>query len=106
MRTMKTHTNEIISLRWSHAYRFTKSFCLGFATLLAHCVTFAAITNVDIQSFFFTPDNVTISVNDQVQWTWLSDFHNTVSDSSLWNSGINNTGHKFTNTFLNAGTFP
>ncbi len=108
MRTMKTYTNQIISLRWSCTYRFTKRFCLGFATILAHCVTFAAMTNVNIQPFpyAFSPDNVTISVNDQVQWTWLSDFHNTVSDSSLWDSGINNTGHKFTNTFLNAGAFP
>jgi hypothetical protein len=50
---------------------------------------------------------VTINVNDQVVWTWVTDFHDTVSDTpGLWNSGVFNTGHMFTNTFTSAGTFP
>lgn len=58
------------------------------------------IANVDIEPFSFNPPIVTINVNDQVVWTWVSDFHDTVSDTpGLWNSGVFNTGHVFTNTF-------
>jgi hypothetical protein len=49
---------------------------------------------------------VTINVNDQVVWTWVSDFDSTTSDTGLWDSGVFNTGHVFSNTFTSAGTFP
>jgi glucose/arabinose dehydrogenase len=61
---------------------------------------------VDIEPNAFDPDNVTINVNDQVVWTWVSDFHNTESDTELWNSGVHNTGFIFTNQFTSAGSFP
>jgi glucose/arabinose dehydrogenase len=61
---------------------------------------------VDIEPFAFNPNNVTINVNDQVVWTWVSDFHDTVSDTGLWNSGIHNTEFVFSHTFTTAGTFP
>jgi glucose/arabinose dehydrogenase/plastocyanin len=66
----------------------------------------AAYTNVNIQPFAFDPDTVTINTNDQVVWTWVSDFHNTESTTGLWDSGVFNTGHVFTNTFTSSGTFP
>src|ERR1041385_6208647 len=83
-----------------------KSFCLGILAVLTRCLTMAASFGVDIQPFAFSPDNVTIHVNDQVVWTWVSDFHNTESDSGLWDSGIQNTGFVFTNVFTAAGSFP
>ena len=67
----------------------------------------AAVFNVDIEPFDFNPTDVTIAVNDQVVWTWVSDFHTTTSDTpGLWDSGLFNTGHIFTNTFNSAGVFP
>src|SRR5882672_4592667 len=81
-------------------------FCLGFLTLVAPSVTVAATFNVNIEPGDFNPDPVNINVNDQVVWTWVSDFHSTTSDTGLWDSGTFNTGHAFTNTFPNTGTFP
>jgi plastocyanin len=80
-------------------------FCLGFLTL-ANSATFAAMTSVQIEPFAFDPSAVTINVNDQVVWTWVSDFHNTQSSTGLWDSGVHNTGFVYTNTFTSAGTFP
>jgi glucose/arabinose dehydrogenase/plastocyanin len=83
-----------------------RSFCLGVLPLLLPAVLDAATANVEIDPLAFTPDTVTINVNDQVVWTWASDFHSSTSDSGLWDSGIFNTGHVFTNTFATAGSFP
>src|SRR5688572_20890536 len=78
--------------------------------LLAVChmtTAFGDIVGVNIQPSSFNPAIVTINVNDQVVWTWVSDVHNTVSDApGLWDSGVFNTGHVFTNTFTSAGAFP
>ncbi len=59
---MKSYTNYI-------TFWLRKIFCLGFLMLLTHSVTFAAMTNVDIEPFAFDPNDVTINVNDQVVWT-------------------------------------
>lgn len=68
---------------------------------------FAAQFNVDIEPFDFNPTDVTIAVNDAVVWTWVSDFHNTVSDApGLWDSGLHNSGYTFTNVFTSPGVFP
>src|SRR6185436_11181705 len=87
--------------------RLRKTLCLGFLILITHGVTRAATVNVDIEPFSFDPDPVTINVNDSVMWTWVSDFHDTTSDTpGLWASGLHNTGFTFTHTFTTAGTFP
>jgi len=70
--------------------------------------SFAALTNVNITvAFTFDPQVVTINVNDRVKWTWLSSFHNSKSTNTppLWDSGIQNSGFLFTNTFPSAGGF-
>src|ERR1017187_1089708 len=108
MLNMKAHANyKLISLCLS---RFPiwprKFFCQGLLTLVISSVSLAASVNVDIEPTAFNPDNVTKYANDQVVWTWVSDFHSTTSDAGLWDSGVFNTGHVFTNTFTSAGTFP
>jgi glucose/arabinose dehydrogenase len=45
-------------------------------------------------------------VGDQVVWTWVSNNHNTESDTDLWVSPVENTGYVFTNVFTSAGAFP
>ncbi|KAJ0070757.1 plastocyanin/azurin family copper-binding protein, partial [Bacillus altitudinis] len=60
----------------------------------------------------FDPVSLTINVGDTVQWTFQEDFHtvtsstgNGCSSSGLFDSGVLNTGNKFSFTFKNAGTF-
>jgi glucose/arabinose dehydrogenase/plastocyanin len=87
-----------------------KIFCLGFLALLLHSRTLAATVNVNIQINRFEPTNVTINVNDQVTWSWVSAPHSTTSepgDTTMWDSGVILTnGYFFTNTFTSAGSFP
>src|SRR5262249_13426346 len=84
-----------------------RSLCLGLVlpTLIPNALV-AATTTVEIDPFAFNPNEVTINVNDQVVWKWVSDFHTSTSTTGLWNSGLFNTGHLFTNTFTSAGSFP
>ncbi len=83
-----------------------RTLCLGLLPLLMPTALVAATANVNIEPFAFDPATVTINVNDQVVWTWVSDFHSSTSDTGLWDSGVFNTGHVFTNTFTGAGSFP
>jgi plastocyanin len=88
------------------AKSFAKILAFNLLAALYAPTAFGAIFNVDIEPLAFNPDPVDINVNDQVVWTWVSDLHNTVSDTpGLWDSGIFDTGHVFTNTFNNSGTF-
>src|ERR1051326_7492592 len=91
---------------WGPGAWLRRSLCLGLLPLLIPTLLVAATTNVDIEPFSFNPDIVTINVNDQVVWTWVSDFHTSTSATGLWDSGLFNTGHVFTNTFTAAGSFP
>src|SRR4051812_47684286 len=102
---MKTFTAGLLADRcFPYAPWLRKVFCLGF--LIARATTKAATSNVDVEPFSFNPSDVTISVNDEVVWTWKSDFHNSVSSSGLWDSGVHNTGFTFSHIFTSAGTFP
>ena len=84
----------------------TKTFCAGVIVFLTSCVTWAASVGVNIEPLDFNPSVVSINVNDQVVWTWVSNFHNTESDTDLWDSPIENSGFVFTNVFTSAGNFP
>ncbi len=79
-----------------------------------------ATTNVTVGvggTLRFSPTNVLISVNDSIIWNWAGPNHSTSSGtngvkgddngvpSGMWDSGVNNTGHSFTNTFTSAGRF-
>jgi plastocyanin len=82
--------------------------CWVFGTALP---VSAAVTNVSVVNFAFTPSAVTINVNDQVLWTWNSGLtsHSTTSigtAAGLWNSGLHPSPFSFTNTFPTAGSFP
>ncbi|MDB6017443.1 MAG: Glucose/sorbosone dehydrogenase-like protein [Pedosphaera sp.] len=96
---MKLNTNYIAS--WTR-----RILSLGFLTVVAPLATLAGTSNVSIEPSAFNPPNVTININDRVIWTWVSPFHSTTSDTSLWDSGVHNTGFVFTNTFTSAGSFP
>ncbi len=66
-------------------------------------------------SLVFVPATTNIAVNDRVIWSWAGNFHSTTSGTTsggtatpdgLWDSGVFNAPHSFTNTFSSAGTFP
>ena len=65
-----------------------------------------ATTAVTIQSYTFTPADISIKVGDTVTWTNLDTVaHNVVADDSSWSSGQLNKGDKFSFTFSQAGTY-
>jgi plastocyanin len=71
----------------------------------------AATTNITVGDNFFSPNNVTIHVNDTVQWVWSmseANPHSTTSTSvpSLWDSGVETEPFTFSHTFHSAGSFP
>jgi glucose/arabinose dehydrogenase/plastocyanin len=84
----------------------TKIFCLGVLVFLSRYSAMAASVGVNIEPLDFNPSVVSIDVGDQVVWTWVSDFHNTESQTDLWSSPVENTGFVFTNVFTASGTFP
>jgi len=92
----------------------SKSFFAAIAMAGLSCLggafsSSAATANVLVGSggFVFTPATTNIAAGDQVIWTWAGSFHSTTSDTNgLWDSGIANLPHSFTNQFLSAGTFP
>src|ERR1041385_7649758 len=95
---MKTKSARLLKL-------FVQTLALNLFLIFCSRI-FAGTAFVDIEPFAFNPSDVTINVGDSVVWTWVSDNHNTQSSSGLWDSGIQNTGFVFTNTFPNPGSFP
>ena len=66
------------------------------------------IANGGALSFF--PATTNIAVNDQVIWTWNTTGippHSTTSDTNgIWDSGLFQGPHSYTNMFTSAGTYP
>lgn len=83
-----------------------KTFSLGVLVFLTQYLTMAASVGVNIEPTDFNPSVVSINAGDQVVWTWVSDDHNTESDTDIWVSPIENTGFVFTNVFTSAGAYP
>jgi plastocyanin len=66
---------------------------------------------VGVDGLKFSPQDVTVQVGDTVQWTWVTSGHSTTSGTpghpdGLWDSGVQNSGFVFSQTFSAAGTFP
>jgi glucose/arabinose dehydrogenase/plastocyanin len=61
-------------------------------------------------SMSYSPDPVSINVGDTVQWIWDSSSHSVTSGTGTpngqFNSGLHNVPFTFSQTFMNAGTFP
>jgi plastocyanin len=60
---------------------------------------------VQVQSNFFSPNQIFIATGDTIQWVWVSGTHTTTSDDGLWDSGIMSAGSTFSYTFTNAGDY-
>ena len=94
--------------------------CLGLGGASSSLAATAKIL-VGSTGLVFTPATTNIAVNDTVIWTWggVIEPHSTTSGTvtitptmtnatpnGLWDSGLAETPHSFTNTFSSAGTFP
>jgi plastocyanin len=74
-------------------------------------VSRADVIIVDVESNFFSPTAVTVSVGDTVCWVVDNGFHTTTSGSGgtpdgLWDSGFISAGDMFEYTFNDVGDFP
>lgn len=91
--------------------RFALLFCCAaLGTLLS---SNAATIQVEVGAggLKFTPQDVTIQVGDTVQWHWADNGHSTTSGTpgnpdGMWDSGLQNAGFVFTQTFTAGGSFP
>ncbi|HEY3602927.1 MAG TPA: plastocyanin/azurin family copper-binding protein [Chthoniobacterales bacterium] len=90
--------------------RFAFALCvvslLSLATMSANTIQ----VQVGAGGLKFTPQDVTINVGDTVQWVWEANDHTTTSGTpghpdGIWDSGIQNLGFTFSQTFTTAGTF-
>jgi plastocyanin len=83
----------------------------AFPGLAATIVVNVGANAVGTAADVFVPATNNINVNDKVIWSWVGSFHSTTSGNNgvsngLWDSGVNNPPHSFTNTFASAGSFP
>lgn len=85
---------------------------VGCAALFALAYADAATVQVQVAAdgLKFTPQDVTIQVGDTVQWIWAASGHSTTSGTpglpnGIWDSGVQNSGFVFNQTFTTAGSF-
>ena len=66
----------------------------------------AAITEIKIDNFSFTPASITVAAGTEVHWKNNDDIpHNVVSDDHSIKSKVLDTGDDFTYTFTKPGTY-
>ena len=64
------------------------------------------LVSINIQSFTFSPENITVTVGTQVTWTNLDNVgHTATALDSSFDSGLLNNGESFTFQFDQPGTF-
>ncbi|HWQ93435.1 MAG TPA: CHRD domain-containing protein [Clostridia bacterium] len=82
------------------------TLALGTAALMAASLGQAAIHDVDIEGFAFSPQHVSINAGETVRWTERDGAdHTTTSDTGLWDSGSLGLNATFSYTFNEAGVF-
>jgi plastocyanin len=89
-------------------------FAMSGSPITGLAATANVTVGMGLNNAFF-PATTNIAVNDRVIWTWGGNFHSTTSGTvsggvthpdGLWDSGVNNTPHSFTNSFPTPGSFP
>jgi len=66
-----------------------------------------ATVQVGLGGFVFVPATTNINAGDSVIWNWATSDHSSTSDTNgIWDSGVTNSPHTFTNLFPTAGRFP
>ena len=78
----------------------------GWLAITAEMAVAASATvHVGQSGLTYTPSSTNINQGDSVIWTWDGFNHSTTSNTGLWDSGVFNSPHLYTNTFNSAGTF-
>jgi plastocyanin len=92
--------------------KFKSIFVVCCAAFLSLLTSRAATIQVQVgaDGLKFTPQNVTVQMGDTVQWTWAASGHSSTSGvpgspDGIWDSGVQNIGFVFSQTFNTAGTF-
>jgi plastocyanin len=75
------------------------------ATAQATSTTVAGAVQVNIQSFAFSPQSVTVSAGTKVRWTNNDSYPHTVTSPGNFNSGQLNQGQSYEFTFNTPGTY-
>ena len=93
---------------WHGKVMYLRLLLCGAVGLILGCSSplMATVANVSIIDYAFSPSSVTINVNDEVKWTWAASYHSTTSSDGFWDSGVQNSGYTYSQTFTSAGTFP
>lgn len=89
------------------AYGFAGMLCLAVA---ASAAAKTLTVRVGASGDSFSPAAITIETGDEIEWRWDSSFHSSTSGtpdnpSGMWNSGVLNSGSKFTQEFFTVGDF-
>jgi plastocyanin len=102
--------------RWAGRTVGVMLFAHSLAGVAATVTVFVGNTNAfGNAADVFVPATNNINVNDQVVWVWEGNMHsstsgaattNSIMPNGLWDSGITNPPHSFTNKFAAAGSFP
>jgi plastocyanin len=67
----------------------------------------AATTEVKIDNFSFSPQEITVSAGTTILWTNRDDIpHTVVSDDKVFKSKVLDTDQQFSFTFAKPGTYP
>lgn len=109
----------VLEIRFMKSAMVVRWLSLALARSLIGCAlivaspAFGAVAQVNIIDNAFSPMNIVVNVNDQVEWIWVgANLHSTTSstltasNTPLWDSNLQTTGFTFTQTFNSAGDFP
>ncbi len=78
-----------------------------FALLIMAGSANAALHNVSIANFAFSPAQLTVQQGDTVRWTNQDSYpHTATSDSGVWDSGNLNNGDSYSFIFTSGGSYP
>ncbi len=82
-----------------------------FILLATECAAKTFTVHVGQSGDSFSPAQITIEKGDKVEWVWHSSFHSTTAGTPQhptgeWNSGLLDSGSKFSHEFATAGDFP
>lgn len=73
---------------------------------IAPTLCLAATIDVDVSSFRYTPNQVTIQVGDTVRWSNSGGFHNVRADDGSFGNAASQANWTYSHTFTAAGDFP
>lgn len=79
----------------------------GSTSVVANDEGAPASTEVKIDNFSFSPQEINVAVGTSVTWTNRDDIpHTVVSTDGVFKSKVRDTDEKFSYTFTKAGTYP